>query len=308
VDVQFGVALAQCLAAIPQGRVATCGSIATALGDVRAARAVSTWLHEREVPGAHRVVRADGRPLTQSARSDLLRDGIVLVDGKVPRDRFTPRLPDIGLLTELRAEQIRLERHVTDVDDPGDLQTLGAVDVAYEGDRAYGAAVVCDADTLTPIEIATAVTDVEFPYIPTYLGFRETPAIVTAFRNLREKPSVLLVDGHGRLHPARFGLACSVGVQLDLPTIGIAKHRLVGRPRHPIGPVEGGIPLEHHDRIAGYAWRPPGVSRPLYISVGHRISLDRALAIVIRSTRGSLPEPMRIADRLSKVGKKKREE
>jgi deoxyribonuclease V len=282
--------------------------IAKALGDVRAASAVSVWIRGRDIPGGHRVVRADGRPLTDAARLNLLRDGFKLIRGKVPENRFARTLPEVGLLTTLRAEQVRLERQVIDADAIGEIETIGAVDVAYAGDRAHGAAVVCDADTLDPIEIATALSKVEFPYIPTYLAFREMPAVEAALRQLRELPDVLIVDGHGRLHPARFGFACYVGVELGLPTIGVAKNPLVGRLRPPRGKSKAGTPIELEGRICGYAWRPPGRSRPLYISVGHRVSLKRALAIVQRSTPGNLPSPMTIADRLSKAGKKKGEE
>ncbi len=297
-----------CVGSIPEGRVATCSVIARGLGDVRAAPAVSAWIQTRTVDGAHRVVRADGRPLTNAARLELLRDGIPLVVGRVPRDRFVPTIQEVGLLTELRGEQVRLERQVKEDDEQGTIRTIGAVDVAYAGDRAHAAAVVCDAGTLDPVEIATAVIHVEFPYIPTYLGFREMPAARAAVRRLRDTPSVLLVDGHGRLHPARFGFACYLGVQLDLPTIGVAKNPLVGRLLRAEARFETGVPVEHDGQVRGYAWKPPGGSRPLYVSVGHRISLERAFEIVKQSTKGSLPQPMRIADRLSNDGKKKGEE
>ena len=284
--------------------MATCGTIARALGDVSAARAVATWvLAHPEVPGAHRVVRADGRPVLRSAHGPLRTDGVPPPGDRADASRFEEALPDIGLLRRFRGDQERLSRGIVEEGDPGALETVGGVDAAYVGEHAHVAAVVCDAESLEPRETAVADVAVEFPYIPTYLAYRELPPIEEAFSRLRTRPDVLLIDGHGRLHPALFGIACLAGLRLGLPTIGVAKHPLRGRPAPGRRRRDGAIPLEIDGVVRGYAWRPPRGSRPLYVSVGHGLSLDAALRIVRETTRDRHPEPLRIADLLAKKRK-----
>ncbi len=169
-------------------------------------------------------------------------------------------------------------------------------------------AVSLDVRTLETVEACEREVDVDFPYIPTYLAFRELPAIRAALEGLRRKPDLLFVDGHGRLHPAHFGFACLAGVELDIPTIGIAKHPLAGRPVPSRVSVPGATAIELDGAVRGYAWVPPGASRPFYVSVGHRISLPTALATAQRATRRRYPEPLLVADRLSKEGREKNRE
>ena len=299
----------RCLNAIPPGNVATCGTIAKTLGDVRAARAIATWILDHpSTEGAHRIVRADGRPVLPGAEAFLLLDGVPLQGGRVPPARTVDTLPDVGFLRRLREEQIRLAQEVVERDDFEPFRTIGAVDVAYAGDLAYAAAVCLDVESLEIRETAVIRTLATFPYIPSYLAFREFSPIEAVLRRLEEPPSVLLVDGHGRLHPARFGLACLVGVRLKIPTVGIAKHLLVGRPQPGSRTAGGAASIEYAGTILGYAWVPPGATRPEYVSVGDRVSLESALAIVRRVTKSRQPEPMLLAVRLSKEGKKKGEE
>lgn len=301
----FSDALGICLERIPRGRVATCGQIAEALGDARAARAVATWiLAHPETLGSDRIVRADGRPVLPNVRSRLIREGVRIVRGRVPKTRFVEALPAVGLLTRLREEQVQLSGRAVEQEQRISLQTVGGVDVAYEGDRAFAAAVSCDIDTLDSSEITKVRVAVEFPYIPTYLAYREFPAIEAAFAKLARRPDVLLIDGHGRLHPALFGFACFAGVRLNIPTIGVAKHPLVGRPMHSRKSASGAVPVELNGNVRGFAWTPPHAARPIYVSVGHYISLEQALAVVQRTTKQGLPEPLRLADEISKRMKK----
>ncbi len=221
---------------------------------------------------------------------------------------FVEPLPAVPLLEELRAEQRRLASRVSEEDEPRAAGTYGGVDVSYRGDRAFSVAVSLDARTLEILEVSQCETEVDFPYIPTYLAFRELPAVRTAVEGLRERPDLLFVDGHGRLHPARFGFACFAGVELDIPTIGIAKHPLAGHPVPSEGPVLRATPIELEGEIRGFAWVPPGAARPFYVSVGHRISLKTALATSQRATRRRYPEPLLVADRQSKEGREKNRE
>jgi deoxyribonuclease V len=306
----FGRALATCLGQVGRGRVTTCGAIARALGDVRAARAVATWLVDHpETPGGHRVVRADGRPLLPKATYRLGREGIDAAHGRVPAKRMVGALKPVDILTRLREEQRDLGDQVVERYVSGDVNRIAGVDAAYDGDSMFVAAVCLDAEELTPSEIVTVRREASFPYIPTYLAYRESPGIEAAVRRLTHPPDVLLVDGHGRLHPALFGVACYVGVRLGLPTIGVAKHPLVGRMKPSRREPRAESPVEFRGRVQGYAWTPPGRARPIFVSVGNRISLDRSLEIVRGSTRHGYPEPLKVADRVCREmkGNEKRE-
>lgn len=302
-DPDFDAALTTCLRRVPRGRVATCGVVAKALGDVRAARAVAEWLAVRpRVEGAHRVVRADGKPVVPSAITKLRKEGVRISRDLVREDAFLDRLPAVPLLGALREEQRRLSMKVRGDDDFPSLDRIAGVDVAYSGDRMYAAAVCLRTRDLTPLEVVHVELRASFPYIPTYLAYREFPGIAAAVSRLSTRPDVLLIDGHGRLHPARFGVACHVGVRLDVPAIGVAKHSLVGKPiREPAS--SDAIPIGLEGRTEGYAWVPPGRARAIYVSVGHRISLERALSVVQRATVQGYPEPLRLADRMSKERK-----
>ncbi len=233
-------------------------------------------------------------------------EGIQVRDGRIPEVHFTDTVAATPILTLLRDEQRRLAEKVSEEDEARPPRTFGGVDVAYAGDRAFAAAVVLDAGTLEARETRACEVDVDFPYIPTFLAFREFPAVRAALEELRTKPDVVFVDGHGRLHPALFGFACFAGVQLEVPTIGIAKHPLAGRAAPASEHLHGAVPLELEGRVRGYAWAPPGAARAFYISVGHRVSLPTALAMAQRATRQKYPEPLLLADRLSKERKVKK--
>ncbi|MEK6986642.1 MAG: endonuclease V, partial [Candidatus Thermoplasmatota archaeon] len=295
---RFQEALEGILRHIPEGSVATCGAIARALGDVRAARSVAAWILDHpDMPGAARVVRADVQPILRKLRAPAAARDAVVLDA----------LPSVGLLEALRREQTRVAKRVSETDVVEEVHTVGAVDVAYEGDTAFAAAVRCDAESLHAEEIVVAELRVDFPYIPTYLAFREFPPIEAAVRRLQRRPDVLFIDGHGRLHPTLAGLACYAGVHLGMPTIGVAKHALVGRLRTSRRGRQGAVPIEFEGAVRGYSWTPPGSTRPVYVSVGHRIALETALDLVQRTTRRQYPEPLRIADRLSKEKKREKE-
>ncbi|MGI0149503.1 MAG: endonuclease V [Thermoplasmata archaeon] len=300
-DSDFETAVIRCLNQIPRGRVATCGAIARALGDGRAARAVATWITGHpETQRAHRVVRVDGRPLVDGAQDRLRRDGVSVVRGRVESPRILGSLREVELLRELREEQRRLAATVIERDEVGPIKVVAGVDVSYRDDEMCAAAASVAIDDLRCVEIVMARRRVHFPYIPTYLAYREFPGIQAAVRGLSTRPDVLMIDGHGRLHPALFGVACFAGVTLDMPTIGIAKNPLAGR-RRMAGPRDhDATPLWIGDTIRGFAWLPPGRSRPIYVSVGHRISLQSALNLVRETTHRGYPEALRIADRVSR--------
>jgi deoxyribonuclease V len=147
---------------------------------------------------------------------------------------------------------------------------------------------------LAEVQVETA--ELPFPYIPGLLSFREAPLIIRLFARLRHQPDLLLVDGHGIAHPRRLGIAAHLGLWLDIPTVGCAKSRLYGT--HAELKMESGSSEWLYDasEIIGAVLRTRRGSNPLYVSIGHNISLENALQWVLLCTRGyRLPEPTRLA-------------
>lgn len=207
-----------------------------------------------------------------------------------------PPAAAIALQRQLAPQVIREDRF-------GSIATVAGIDVAYgrRGGPARAAVTLYAFDGLRLLATATATLPVAFPYVPGLLTFREAPAALAALAALPQRPELLLCDGQGIAHPRRLGLASHLGLILDLPAIGVAKSRLVGRHDEP-GPEPGDWqPLRDGDEVIGAVVRTRRGCRPLYVSIGHRIGLPSALALVRACSRGfRLPEPCRQADRLSK--------
>ena len=181
---------------------------------------------------------------------------------------------------------------------------LAGLDVSVRGDRVRAAAVVLDAGTLEVVDQAVWEGPVAFPYVPGLLSFREMPAILPALERLSVRPDVYVLDAQGRAHPRRFGLACHLGVELDVPAIGVAKSILVGRVEGELGADKGSTaPLVHRGERVATALRTRAGVKPVYVSVGHRATLPDATALVLRlATRWKLPQPTHLAHRLSYRG------
>lgn len=197
-----------------------------------------------------------------------------------------------------RSLQETLRRRVVETTGPEEVRLVAGMDVSYDrrSPILFGAVVLLDAKSLEIVETRGVRERARFPYVPGYLSFREAPAVLRAFAGLRRRPDLLICDGHGRAHPRRFGLACHVGVWLDLPTIGCAKSRLVGDHREP-GTRRGcHRPLTDGDEVIGEVVRTRDGVRPVYVSVGHRVDLPTARSWVLRLARGTrIPEPIRVA-------------
>jgi len=135
-----------------------------------------------------------------------------------------------------------------------------------------------------------------FPYVPGLLSFREAPVVIEAVRRLGQTPDLLMCDGQGQAHPRGLGLACHVALWLDMPAVGVAKSRLCGEHRD-VGRKRGSkVQLKLNGRVVGSVVRTKDGVKPLYISVGHRITLDEAVACALAATGGyRLPEPTRQA-------------
>ena len=195
---------------------------------------------------------------------------------------------------DLAASAIREDRFIADPP-----RLIGGADVGFEqgGEVTRAAMVLLSYPGLELVEYQVARIPTTMPYIPGFLSFRECPALLAAWELLSQKPDLLFVDGHGISHPRRLGVASHFGLLADVPTIGVAKKRLCGK-FELTGAEPGALaPLMDKGEQLAWVWRSKARCNPLFISTGHRVSLDSALAWVQRCTRGyRLPEPTRWAD------------
>ena len=189
---------------------------------------------------------------------------------------------------------------------PEKADLIAGVDVSADrgSNLLFAAVVVLDsrqkaADTFQVSEVATASEMTPFPYIPGLLSFREIPVVLKAWEKLKIRPDCLVCDGQGIAHPRRIGIASHLGLVVDTPSIGCGKTRLIGLHQAP-GPGRGDrAPLIDRQEVIGAVLRTKEKVAPLYVSQGHRMTLDRAVEILLScQTRYRLPEPTRIAHNL----------
>lgn len=203
---------------------------------------------------------------------------------------------------EARAIQTELRDRVVMRGRVDPITTVAGIDVGFEdkGATTRAAIAILSYPDLTLVEYQIARRPTCFPYVPGLLSFREVPAVLDALKKLERRPDVTLCDGQGIAHPRRFGVACHIGVLMDLPSVGVAKSRLLGT--HGEVPNKRGsyVPLMYEEKTIGAVLRTREGVRPLYISVGHRIDLKNAVDLVMRcTTRYRLPETTRWADRIA---------
>lgn len=197
------------------------------------------------------------------------------------------------------AVQERLRGLVERRDRLGRVRRIAGVDVSVKNGRARAAVVVMGPD-LEVIESRTAERRATFPYVPGLLAFRELPAIKKAMRSLDRLPDLAIVDGHGFAHPRRFGIACHVGVEFGIPSIGCGKSLFVGEHATPAFARGSWTKLIHKGETIGAAVRTRDGVRPVYASIGHRVSLATAIRWILKlAPRFRLPEPIRAADSLA---------
>ncbi|MGH9327899.1 MAG: deoxyribonuclease V [Terriglobia bacterium] len=196
--------------------------------------------------------------------------------------------------------QEKLRERVVEEDSFGAIRTVAGADVAFDPQTqvAFAGVIVYRFPALEEIERCSSRRRLRFPYVPGLLSFRESPVLLAAFARLRTEPDLILIDGHGRAHPRLFGIACHIGLLLGEPVIGCAKSLLVGE-HEELGPEAGSTaPLFFKARRVGMVLRTRERVKPIYVTVGHRVSLDSAVKLVKQCVDGfRIPKPTREADR-----------
>jgi len=207
----------------------------------------------------------------------------------------------IELQKQLAYEVIREDKF----DEP--IKTVAGIDLGYDvqANRSRAVVVVLKFPELTLLESAEAILPIQFPYVPSLLSFRETPVAVKALEKLQITPDLILCDGQGIAHPRRFGIACHIGLLTNVPSIGVAKSLLVGK-YGSLGEERGSrAALVHYNEEIGVVLRTKNKVQPLYVSVGHKISLETAADYVLRcAPKYRLPETTRLADRMASYRKR----
>lgn len=205
-----------------------------------------------------------------------------------------------NLISHYRELQAEIARQIVERPLAAEPRIVAAIDMHVANEHAIGVAVALRYPEVELVEEHVATQIVTFPYIPGLLSFREAPVCLAAIAGLETQPDLVLVDGHGRAHPRRCGIACHVGYELGIPTIGVAKSILVGRHGELCDERGSTAPLIYRDEAIGMAVRTrPGI-KPVYVSVGNLITLNDAVDWVLRTTgRYRLPEPSRLAHKLA---------
>lgn len=290
------------VAQVPEGMITSYGAVAKALGDIVASRFVGKVMSENDdivrVP-CRRVVQSDGHLGGFTAgggvlakKKALIKEGIEIEGDKIvdfERRLFTDFKTSYPLRT-FRNIQRKDSMKLRLRDDFRENDAIAGADIAYIGDEAFGSLVTFGSEGLRKMEVVRVKARVRFPYIPTYLTFREAPIIEKLIEKAGQKP-LLVYDGNGIIHPLGFGIASHIGVMLDLPTIGVAKKLLCGT-------VSGKGAMKKvivGGKLAGYAATGKEWSSPVYISPGHRISSKSSLKILRPYWKYRLPEPVRLA-------------
>jgi deoxyribonuclease V len=170
---------------------------------------------------------------------------------------------------------------------PRQIKTVAGVDVSYVGNIGVGASTVLDYESLKPLESQVSTCHVKMPYIPTLLSFREIPPAMASIKKLKIQPDVFLVDAQGLAHPYRCGFASHLGLVIGKPTVGAAKSRLIGEPVE----VNGQTFLVDKGEVIGAVVTTKEGAKPIYVSIGHMVSLETAVEIVKHCAKNRIPEP-----------------
>ena len=291
---------------IPEGKISSYGAVAEALGDKIASRAVGHMMNQNpnaDTMPCFRIVHSNGKiggfglGIDDKIRR-LNEDNILVKDKKIVDFKniiykdFKTSYP----LKKLREEQINLSKKVNLKDTFSEIKTVAGFDVAYpksEFDNACGACIVMDYKTKKIIEKKTILWQTNFPYISTYLFYREFPVINELINILKSDPTVILFDGNGILHPYGIGIATQTGIKLNKPSIGVAKSLLYGE-------IKGNTVKIDNEKKGFLFYSSKKLKKPIYISPGNNISFETCLKIVKNLAIYKIPEPLRQAHILAK--------
>ncbi len=308
-------ALRDLIAQIPPGRVTTYATLAEALGSENATRWVGGFVLDPaeavDLP-VHRIVRAGGKlglyftgdPAEKQQR--LRAEGIAVENDAVELSHyFFDGFESTRPLCKLRSFQADCTKRLRLLPPRHRPQTVGGVDVSYiTEDRAVAGYALVDAHTHRLLWSTTLTMTVEFPYVPTFLGFRELPLLLRLIQEARREEQladVIFVDGNGVLHNHRMGIASMLGVVADLPTVGISKKLLCGTVDLDAMTHREARPVVDDDEVLGMALKSRATSKPIFVSPGHRVDFDTALGAAQQLLAGHrLPEPIYWADKLSR--------
>jgi deoxyribonuclease V len=291
---------------IPDGNISSYGAIAEALGDKIAARAVGRMMNQNpnaDTMPCYKIVHSNGRlggfglgidnkiKRLNKVNIEVKNDKIIDFNSVFFKD-FKTDFP----LKNLRAEQIKLSKEVILQDDFKKIDTVAGIDIAYpknEFEEACGACIVIDYKTKEIIDRKTIFWETNFPYISTYLFYREFPMIRELVNILKYEPTVFMFDGNGILHPYGIGLATQAGIELNKSSIGVAKSKLYGD-------IEGNnVKIDGTKKGFTY-FSSEKIKRPIYVSPGNKISFETTYRIVKKLSKFKIPEPLRQAHILAK--------
>lgn len=215
------------------------------------------------------------------------------------RSRQADRAIPPELIEQWKATQAELRQKLIVSPLPDTPRFVAGADAAFADavGKVVACALVYDRQEQRLVDVAHAVRPLEVPYVPTFLSFREGPAVAEAIGRLTHPFGVVCFDGQGYAHPRRCGLATHVGVSLDLPAIGCAKSRLIGTYAEPGDQPGDSSPLAHNGEQVGLVLRTKAKTNPMFVSVGHRVDLASAVRVLLACrTKYRIPEPTRLAD------------
>jgi deoxyribonuclease V len=291
------------VAQVPEGKVTTYGEVAKALGDIVASRFVGLAMSKNDdivrVP-CRRVIRSDGFVGGYTGggperKIKLLRkEGIEISDWSVVNlervlfKDFKTTHP----LKKLRRQQTSMKNRLILDEFKGRIRRVAGMDVAYKDEHAYAAMVTFDYESGEETDRTIVEGDAKFPYIPTYLAFREMPIVGSLMKQM-DLATVLMYDGNGILHPEGFGIASQIGVAFNAPTVGVAKKLLCGTVAGRSSSFAKAVVQD--GRIVGYAVVGRANRNPVYVSAGHKVSSEQARDLAVRFLEHRVPEPTRVA-------------
>lgn len=290
---------------VPKGMVTTYGAVAKALGDDIAKRAVGVMLNSYSPPikmPCHRVVYSGGGlggfAYGLPKKMEMLsQEGVFEKDGKIAdfENIFFDKFKTTHPLKKARAEQLKMAKDVR-LADPKNMPTrILGLDASYIGTRAFAAGILFDIKNKKIVKTFRAESKINWPYVPTYLGFRELPVFRPIIQEAGDD-AILMLDGNGTLHPFGFGIASHIGVELGMPAIGAAKSLLCGKvDANSCKDFGAATPIRLNGKQIGAELRTSVRAKPIYVSPGHMMSMPTAVRTAVSVSRLKIPEPLRLA-------------